>query len=684
VTAGGRTLAAAVAIALLAGRLALASPQAPHGSVSLRPLESGETLRLTDGWRYREGDGIDLVAADVPDSGWPSVAPRLAADRPPGFRGRAVFRTRLDVPASLAGRPLALRLRQRGASEVYVDGTLSVRYGDLGSAGRPAVTWTPIASSVLTLAGGEHVLAIRYACPDLRALERVGAAPGFTAEIGLAERVLPEETRRAAASAAATWLFTGVFLAFALLHGALYAFHRELHENLWFALLCASNAVLAYFLFGADLATDPRFVLWSEPVMNVAGLLFALSLVLFVRETFGRPSGRTLVAGSGLALLLVGGWAALRPAAALTTVFLVMLAACAETFRAVAVAVVRRREGARLVGTGAACLAAGFAVGLLAFLGVAPRSRLTTSFVPFGSLVAMLVFTSLHLSRRVAATNHELRRRLAEIERLSAEKLESERRARREEVARSLLAAEVARKTEELEEARRLQTSMLPKELPRLSNLAVAARMTTATEVGGDYYDFDVAENGSVTIAIGDATGHGLRAGTLVTATKGLFGALAREPELPSALARSAAAIRRMRLRLLTMALTLVRVEGGAMRVAAAGMPPVLVHRAGGGALETVSLGGMPLGALAGFPYVEERLELRLGDTVLLMSDGLPEMLNGDDEMLGYDRVGEVFQAHAGASPSEIADGLLAAGDAWASGRPQEDDVTLVVLRRLA
>ncbi len=83
--------------------------------------------------------------------------------------------------------------------------------------------------------------------------------------------------------------------------------------------------------------------------------------------------------------------------------------------------------------------------------------------------------------------------------------------------------AENERKTHELEKARRLQLSMLPKKLPRVPHLDIAVHMQTATEVGGDYYDFHVDESGRLTVVIGDATGHGLNAGTLVSVIKGLF-----------------------------------------------------------------------------------------------------------------------------------------------------------------
>jgi serine phosphatase RsbU (regulator of sigma subunit) len=330
----------------------------------------------------------------------------------------------------------------------------------------------------------------------------------------------------------------------------------------------------------------------------------------------------------------------------------------------------------------------GFGVGLLSNLGVdmsflGPR-RVVSVLLPFSSVIVLLVLSSIHLARRVAAIQRQLAERVVEVTRLSEEKLERERAARREEVARRLLEAAYARKVQELEEARQLQVSLLPARPPRVPGLELAARMATASEVGGDYYDFDVAEDGTLTIAIGDATGHGMRAGTLVAATKGLFGVLAREPELPGCMSRAGAALRRMNLRALTMALTLVRVEGRSVRIAAAGMPPALVHRAATRELESLLVPGMPLGARAGFPYTQVLTHLDPGDTLLLMSDGLPERLDPDDEMLDYERTAALFREAAGHGVEELVDALFTSADAFARGRAPEDDVTVVALRRAA
>lgn len=308
-----------------------------------------------------------------------------------------------------------------------------------------------------------------------------------------------------------------------------------------------------------------------------------------------------------------------------------------------------------------------------------------TSFVvPSCSVLFLMLTMSVYLSREFARTSRELRARLRQVEELSAQKIEREREVREQEIERRLLEARYQHKVEELEEARKLQLSMLPENLPDLPELEIAAGMFTATEVGGDYYDFDLADDGTLTIAIGDATGHGMRAGTLVTATKSLFQALGDESDLPATIDRLGHALHRMNLRQLSMALMLARFKAGELRLAAAGMSPALVYRATSGEVETVLTEGLPLGSFAGFPYQQKELQLSLGDTVLLMSEGFPERLNGDDEMLGYDKVSQAFSQTATTSPQGIIDRLVADGEAWAKGEPPVDDMTFVVLKMRA
>ncbi|MBN2432886.1 MAG: SpoIIE family protein phosphatase, partial [Acidobacteria bacterium] len=139
--------------------------------------------------------------------------------------------------------------------------------------------------------------------------------------------------------------------------------------------------------------------------------------------------------------------------------------------------------------------------------------------------------------------------------------------------------AEIERRQRELEEARRLQLSMLPQELPKIPNLKIAVYMKTATEVGGDYYDFGLTNDGTLLVAIGDATGHGLQSGTLVSMMKALFTSDAPQLDIKTFMNKSSAAIKKIRLGRMLMALTLLHLKDDELQISTAGMPPVFIRR---------------------------------------------------------------------------------------------------------
>jgi len=246
------------------------------------------------------------------------------------------------------------------------------------------------------------------------------------------------------------------------------------------------------------------------------------------------------------------------------------------------------------------------------------------------------------------------------------------------------LQSENLRQTQELDAARELQLSMLPETMPEHPTVELAAFMETATEVGGDYYDFDLADDGTLTLAIGDATGHGTKAGTMVTAAKCLFMHCARDPDLAAVLNESSRTLKRMGLPKLYMALALVRLQGHTLELAGAGMPPALVYRAATRQVETIPLKGMPLGGPGAVPYQKTCVLLSAGDTVMLMSDGFPELFSDSREMLGYERAASVFAEVAHRSPEEIIVHLRETCDGWSNGRSLDDDVTFVVMKMKA
>lgn len=273
------------------------------------------------------------------------------------------------------------------------------------------------------------------------------------------------------------------------------------------------------------------------------------------------------------------------------------------------------------------------------------------------------------------------RRRLIARERERSLLREKELRAEAAEAWANYLQAVNERQTQELEQARRLQLSMLPEHVPAHPLVEIATYMETATEVGGDYYDFHLADDGTLTLTIGDATGHGLQAGTMVTAMKSLWNAYAQEDDLEEVLRKASRALRQMHLPKLYMALALARLRDATLEFVGAGMPPALLYRARTGTIETVPLKGMPLGGPAPYPYRRQCVTLAEGDTVVLMSDGFPELRRETGEWLGYDRVVDLFAAVAGQPAEAVVTHLSGTVRQWCNGQGPGDDVTFLVMK---
>ena len=293
--------------------------------------------------------------------------------------------------------------------------------------------------------------------------------------------------------------------------------------------------------------------------------------------------------------------------------------------------------------------------------------------------IYVLVFLGLLFSiRRFEIARQQKNAKISESQ-LRAEAAELQAKA--SDAERRVLQGENERKTKELEEARELQLSMLPKELPQLPNLDIAVYMQTATEVGGDYYDFHVGLDGTLTVVIGDATGHGMKAGTMVTATKSLFRSYAANPDILFSFKEFTRCIKEMNFGKTSMCLTMLKIKGNKMQMSTAAMPPSFIFRRSTRVVEEHLFEAMPLGTMKSFPYEIKETTLKSGDTILLMSDGLPELLNDKEEMYGYQKTRNGFEDVAEKSPEEIINFLKEEGRNWNNDQAPDDDVTFVVIK---
>ena len=239
---------------------------------------------------------------------------------------------------------------------------------------------------------------------------------------------------------------------------------------------------------------------------------------------------------------------------------------------------------------------------------------------------------------------------------------------------------EYVRKSNELESARQIQLSMLPQALPEHPELEIAVTMQTASEIGGDYYDFHLAEDNTLTFAIGDATGHGAKAGAMVTAIKTLFSNYAPHMELTEFLKKSNHFIKQIKLPNLYMSLGVGKIKDDILEISGVGLPPFLIFRNSSGSIEELPLKGIPLGSFTTFPFIKRTIKLSPDDTLVFMTDGLPELFNKQKEMFGYEKIREILLESNQHSVKEILDEIKIKASDW--NNHQQDDITLLIIRK--
>jgi sigma-B regulation protein RsbU (phosphoserine phosphatase) len=239
------------------------------------------------------------------------------------------------------------------------------------------------------------------------------------------------------------------------------------------------------------------------------------------------------------------------------------------------------------------------------------------------------------------------------------------------------------RKNKELQAARDLQQSMLPKEKPQRPDLDIATFIRSSTEVGGDYYDFFPQENGTLVSVCGDATGHGVTSGMMVSVTKaGLNGIDEVKPN--KILKRLNNVVKKIDLGTLRMSLNIAEITTNKVYLSSAAMPPIYLYHSASETVEEFENNGLPLGGLKDEEFVLETRNFEKDDVLIQLSDGLPEAPNAKGELYDYDRLKALIQSSGQLSAQQIIDVLIESVDQWLEGNRNPDDITLVVTKKIA
>jgi serine phosphatase RsbU (regulator of sigma subunit) len=237
----------------------------------------------------------------------------------------------------------------------------------------------------------------------------------------------------------------------------------------------------------------------------------------------------------------------------------------------------------------------------------------------------------------------------------------------------------------DLEIAREIQQSMLPRTAYKAPGIEAFGMTRPANTVGGDFYDIMTLPDGRVLLALGDVAGKGSPAALLMALLLAMMRTLVDEGfEGADLVARLNLQIGKHapRTRFVTLFVAVLNPKTGEMTYVNAGQNPPLLRR-GNGAYERLRAGGMALGMFEDATYSAGTVELATGDVLVMYSDGITEAENTFDQPFDESGVQSVVDGEEWASAKELGWALFAAVETHSQERRLLDDLTVLVARRL-
>jgi sigma-B regulation protein RsbU (phosphoserine phosphatase) len=243
------------------------------------------------------------------------------------------------------------------------------------------------------------------------------------------------------------------------------------------------------------------------------------------------------------------------------------------------------------------------------------------------------------------------------------------------------------RMQEEVRLAAKIQHDLLPKTFPEIPGYDIAGRSIPAQLVGGDYFDFIPMEDHRLAVCLGDVSGKGLPASLLMANLQAtlrgqtLVGTSAKERIIRSnkLLHESTSAEK-----FVTLFYGILDSTRHELVFCNAGHdnPFILTGKGVKKNLLRLKTGGIVLSIMEYFPYEEEIVALRLGDLLIIYSDGIAEAMNEHHEQFGEDRIATIIKKYHHNSANEILEKIILEAKKHAGSWPQSDDMTIVVVKR--
>jgi serine phosphatase RsbU (regulator of sigma subunit) len=243
--------------------------------------------------------------------------------------------------------------------------------------------------------------------------------------------------------------------------------------------------------------------------------------------------------------------------------------------------------------------------------------------------------------------------------------------------------AEQERLQSEIDIAASIQRNLLPSEGPSVRGVSFAAHFEPSAAIGGDYYDVFSLDRSRLAVAIGDVSGHGLSTGLVMAMVKAAMTTLVEEGTSEESLFRRLNDLVYQstdKRAFMTLGFTIFDLERKTIRHTNAGhIYPYVLRK--GEPLLAIEGPSLPLGVRPDVEPHTTEIDLREGDTVVYLSDGIVEAQNEDRDPFGFVAIEALLATMAGSTPAEIQTTILDTVDRHAGDRSPDDDRTVMILR---
>jgi len=250
--------------------------------------------------------------------------------------------------------------------------------------------------------------------------------------------------------------------------------------------------------------------------------------------------------------------------------------------------------------------------------------------------------------------------------------------------------ADLTEQKKAVELAGEVQKSLLPDRSPQIPGLDVAGNSIASEIAGGDYFDYLEGldpEHPSLSVAVGDISGHGVDAALLMTTARGFLRMRAAQPGSPSQIVtemnRHLATDLDGSGRFMTLFYLSLDPENHIARWVRAGHDPAMIYCPKLDVFTELGneASGLPLGVIRESDYAEATNDLHPGQIIAIGTDGIWEARNDEGEMFGKERFKNVLRETADGSSQEILDAVFEAVRTFSDGARPDDDITLVIVK---